>query len=73
MLCKCANIKAKKFKFYCNFDVHPRNNNVFDESLALLEASYDIEEDFVLIVYNIIVALCRCCFKRAFLSALRHA
>jgi hypothetical protein len=72
MLCKCASIKAKKFKFYCKFDVQPRNNHVFDKIPALLEASRSIEEDFVLIVRNIIVASCCCCFKRAFLSALQH-
>jgi len=72
MLYSCISIKAKKFKFYCNFDIHLRNNYVFDSLFALLEASYSIEEDFVLIVRNIIVALCCCCFKRAFSSLLRH-
>jgi len=72
MLCSCASIKAKKFKSYYNFDIHLRNNHVFDNLFALLEASYSIEEDFVLIVRNIIVALCCCCFKRAFSSILQH-
>jgi hypothetical protein len=72
MLCSCASIKAKKFKFYCNFDIHLRNNHVFDKLFALLEASYSIEKDFVLIVRNIIVALCCCCFKHAFSSIFRH-
>ncbi len=66
MLCKCASIKTKKSKFNSNFDIHSRNNNVFDETLALPEASSSIDEDFVLIVENNIVALCCCCFKRAF-------
>ncbi len=68
MLCKCASIKAKEFEFYCNFDIQPRNDYVLVETLALLEASRSIEEDFVLIVCNIIVTLCCCCFKRASLS-----
>ena len=72
MLCSCASIKAKKFKFYCNFDIHSRNNHVFDNLFALPGASRSIEEDFVLIVRNMIVALCCCCFKRAFSSILRH-
>jgi len=72
MLCSCASIKAKNFKFYYNFDIQLRNNHVFDKLFALLEASYSIKEDYVLIVRNIIVALCCCCFKRAFSSALRH-
>jgi len=72
MLCSCANIKAKKFKFYHNFDVQLRNNHVFENLFALLEASYSIKEDFVLIVRNIIVTLCCCCFKHAFSSVLLH-
>jgi len=67
VLCKCASIKAKKFKFYCNFDVQSRHDHVFDDTFALLEASCSIEEDFVLIVEDIMVALCCCCCKRAFL------
>jgi len=72
MLCSCVNIKARKFKFYCNFDIHLRNNYVFDNLFALLKTSYSIEEDFVLIVRNIIVALCCCCLKRTFSSILQH-
>jgi len=72
MLCSCASIKARKFKFYCNFDIHLRNNHVFNNLFALLEASYSIKEDFVLIVRNIIVVLRCCCFKRTFSSILQH-
>jgi len=72
MLCSCVNIEAKKFKFYYNFDVQLRNNYIFDNLFALLEASYSIKEDFVLIVRNIIVTLCCCCFKHTFSSVLRY-
>jgi hypothetical protein len=72
MLYSCVNIKAKKFKFYYNFNVQLRNNYVFNNLFALLEASYNIKEDFVLIVRNIIVILYCCCFKYTFSSSLRH-
>jgi len=72
MLCSCANIKAKKFKFYYNFNLQLRNNHVLDNLFALLEVNYNIKEDFVLIARNIIVTLCCCCFKLAFLSALLY-
>ncbi len=70
MLYSCVNIKTKKIKFYCNFDVQQRNINISNNLFALLEASCNIEEDFMLIVCNIIVALYCCCFKRAFSSIL---
>ncbi len=55
MLCSCASIKAKKFKFYYKFDVQLCNNHIFNNLFTLLEASYNIKEDFMLIVRNIIV------------------
>jgi len=72
MLCSCVNIKAKKFKFYYNFNVQQRNNNLSNNTFALFEANCSIEEDFVIIVCNIIVTLCCCCFKRTFSNASRH-
>jgi hypothetical protein len=72
MLYSCVSIKAKKPKFYYNFNVQLRNNYVFNNLFALLEASYNIKEDFVLIVRNIIVMLYCCRFKYTFLSALQH-
>jgi len=58
MLCSCVNIKAKKFKFYYNFNVQQRNNNLSNNTFALFEANCSIEEDFVIIVCNIIVQRC---------------
>jgi len=57
MLYNCVNIKAKKFNFFKNFVVQQRNNNLLFDALASLEASYNIEEDILLIVRNNIVVL----------------
>jgi len=72
MLCNCVNIKVKKFKCYYNFIVQLYNNYIFNNLFTLLEASYNIKEDFVLIVCNIIVTLYCYCFKYTFLNTLQY-
>ncbi len=73
MLYSYVSIKAKNFKFYYKFNVQLRNNYIFDNLFTLLEASYIIKEDFVLIVRNIIVILYCYYFKYNFLNALQYA
>jgi len=66
----CASIKPKKSRFLSNFDPQQHNNNLsIALSLVALEASYNIEEAFKLILRYSVVVLLYYCLKGVLLSS----